>query len=194
MARVAILSRPPPLLYAVVMSTDPAGASQLDTAHARLCPSCKYDLRGLTLPSRCPECGREVRSPGELRAPERFAWGLALKCGFLGLLLGPGGLIAGLTCDWQGPAVLVPIPLAVGFFVGESVRSIKHAIRCACICGLGAAVGTGVLTGALALRSSSGMEELERAMAVGFTVIAGVLLALLFGLPAIIGSLLARRS
>lgn len=37
------------------------------------CPRCKYDLIGLTVPVRCPECGlKEVEFPTWLRSSPRF--------------------------------------------------------------------------------------------------------------------------
>lgn len=58
----ASASRPPPCRILLSMSASPNGASRLDTEHPCPCPGCSYDLRGLALPCRCPECGGAVEA------------------------------------------------------------------------------------------------------------------------------------
>jgi len=52
----------------------------------RLCPKCRYDLRGLLPGSRCPECGTGECLPGHEggRAPlggKESPSGIAKRCG-----------------------------------------------------------------------------------------------------------------
>lgn len=56
-----------------------------DRARGRLrCPRCWYDMQGMSDAPRCPECGREIRSPRQLRRARRARWPVALA----GVLIG----------------------------------------------------------------------------------------------------------
>jgi hypothetical protein len=67
--------------------------------HDAVCPLCRYNLRGLTVP-RCPECGREVRLAVGLTEPHLrglviflVALCLSAGCGFMCFLIMGGELV-----------------------------------------------------------------------------------------------------
>lgn len=65
------------------------------------CPMCKYNLRGLAMPS-CPECGSEIEIAVGLTEPRMGAFiagavGLAMGVGFNGLILGWVGWVYALS-------------------------------------------------------------------------------------------------
>lgn len=69
------------------------------------CLYCGYEVVGLAVGQRCPECGHEIRTPREDRATPRLAEA-ALVCGAWGFLMIVGALIV-------LPAVVLGVPLSV---------------------------------------------------------------------------------
>ncbi|MEZ6163361.1 MAG: hypothetical protein R3B67_02885 [Phycisphaerales bacterium] len=48
------------------------------------CPRCWYDMEGIDTP-QCPECGRTIKSPKQLRRARRAKWPFGLVACFLGI-------------------------------------------------------------------------------------------------------------
>ena len=56
-----------------------------DRSRGRLrCPRCWYDMEGIDTP-QCPECGRTIKSPKQLRKARRAKWPFGLVACFLGI-------------------------------------------------------------------------------------------------------------
>lgn len=79
---------------------DADAAALVDFVRQRdvLCPLCRYNLRGLTVP-RCPECGRELRLSIGLVEPRQGAW---LMCQIALTAVAGIGVLAWITVMQHG--------------------------------------------------------------------------------------------
>lgn len=132
------------------------------------CIACGYNVRGLPVDGRCPECGHEVppsvaahRAGGLTSEQARRAYGVS-RMGVAAIIVMLGaGTFSG---DWDGQAS--PAPLALGLL-------------------------SWVLASLIAFRLPvvQGSESLRRA-AIGFSIAAGAMPTLFFSLiPLVLGSL-----
>lgn len=96
-----------------------------DSTEPNVCPSCGYDLAGLTI-GRCPECAYDLTAAGLGdasryqpflgRAEGQFVASLVLVCG--------SGLAG---CLWSGGVLLLALtPVLIGAILGLAVRRRNH--------------------------------------------------------------------
>jgi hypothetical protein len=104
---------PPP-----TVSLDPAGALAVDVT----CRACGYNLRGLQLTGRCPECGLDVRCSADipLLHGARPEWLRAVRCG-LGLLRWGLALTLAAPLLHIGGCLLGPALMPTDFSLAEAV-------------------------------------------------------------------------
>lgn len=76
-------------------------SSATDTSRARPCPVCGYDLRGLTLPGRCPECGALATDTRHIPIEPWYR-------------------------SWHGWFLLRPPPLAMHFLGTPSIQAVAQ--------------------------------------------------------------------
>lgn len=76
-------------------------------ARGRFCRRCRFDLGGLDPSAACPECGRDVTTPGATRPTRRTPSRVGLAAGCL-LLLAGGAVTALATV--RGPAFFASLP------------------------------------------------------------------------------------
>lgn len=90
-----------------------------------LCPSCGYDLAGLTI-GCCPECGYELTAEG-LGDPSCYLPFLGrAEVQFVGSLVALGGSVM-VGCLWTGGVLLLALtPVVIGAILGLTVRRRNH--------------------------------------------------------------------